>query len=652
MSGPVANTALINRDQERYAVDLLIDAAVAGLSGSLVLRGEPGIGKTTLLDYAIGRASAMQVVRVAGVESEMELSFAGLHQLLLPFLDRIDLLPLPQRDALSSAFGLIVTDAAAPDQFLVGLGVLTLLSAGASQRPLLVVVDDAQWVDEVSALVLGFVARRVYAEGIAMLFAVGEPADHVLSLAGLTEVRLRGLPDADARALLASAVKGRLDDRVAGRLVAETNGNPLALVELPGELTDDHLAGGSLLPQPLPLSSLLQQRFLRQVRGLPADTQALLLLAAADPSGDPALLLRAAEGGGLSLGAAAPAEAERLLTLQPEVTFRHPLIRAAVYHGAPASQRRHAHQALAAASDPGREAERRAWHLAAAATGRDEQVAAELERCAGRASHRGGYAATAAFLTRAAELTPEAARRAGRRLVAAQAHLAAGAPGQALALVERAAPSLARPLERATAQRVTGAIRMALGQGHETLPAMMAAARALLPLDPRLGRDALLEAMEAAIFFRRPGSVEEPRQVALAARAAPPVPLSGPAAADLLLDGFTARFTDGYQEAVPHYRRAVTALQASTDLRWFMLGCLAAGELWDLDGWHALARPVGGAGPPARGADHPAGSAVAASGCGICGRPQLSRGRAQHRVTGAFGRHRQPRPDGHRHARQ
>src|SRR5271165_3546983 len=573
LGGLVQNVALINRDRERQALDQLLDAAKAGLSGSLVLRGEPGIGKTALLDYAVGRAGGMQVARVLAIESEMELGFAALYQLLVPFLNRIGELPTPQRDALASAFGLIATDSAAPDRFLVGLAVLTLLAAAAAEQPLLVIVDDAQWLDDVSADVLAFVARRVYADGIVLLFAVREPAGKRLPLEGLTELWLPGLPDRDARALLTTVAGDLLEDGVAARLVAETQGNPLALIELPGELTAGHLSGGELLPEPLPMGSLLQQRFLRQVQALPADTQALLW--------------RAADGRGLSIEAAAPAETERLLTLLPRIAFRHPLIRSAIYHGAPATQRRLAHQALAMASDPELDSDRRAWHLAAASAGRDEEVAAELQRCADRASHRGGHAATAAFLARAAELTPDPGRQAARRLAAAQANLAAGAPGRALTLVEQAAPSLPGPLERARAQRLTGAIQMALGQGHGTLPVLLEAARALLPLDLRLGRDALLEAMAAAIYFRRPGSLQEPRQVALAARAAPPVPER--TTADLLLDGFAARFTDGYEAAVPDFRRAITALRASADVRWFMLGCLAAGELWDLDDWHGLA---------------------------------------------------------------
>ena len=585
--GPEERTDLINRDEEKRALDLLVSAASEGHSGSLVLRGEPGIGKTMLLDYAVNRASGMQVARVTGVESEMELGFAAVHQLLIPFLPALSHLPAPQREALSSALGL--ADVVVPDRFMVGLAILTLLADVASERPLLVVIDDAQWLDQVSAEVLAFVARRVYADSIAFLFAVREPGERRMPLEGLTEVRVSGLPDGPARDLLASVAEGPLDYAVGARIVAETRGNPLALIELSAELTEGQLTGSSVIPEPLPVGSQLQRRFLRQVRALPAETQALLLLAACDPSGDVNLLSRAAEGLGLTVSAAVPAETQRLLTVAPRVEFRHPLIRSAIYHGASVTRRRQAHRALAAATDPERDADRRAWHLAGAAMAPDEQVAAELEHSAERARRRGGYAASAAFLARAAELTPDPGGRSARRLAAAADELVAGAPGRAQALLEQATPELRGPLERAMAQRLEGTIRMTLGQGHETLPVLLAAAQALVPLDLRLGRDALLEAMEAAIFFRRPGSIEEPRLVALAAGEATLASGFEQTTADLLLDGFTARFTGGYRAAVPHFRRVVTALRAGGDVRWFMLGCLAAGELWDLDAWHALA---------------------------------------------------------------
>jgi predicted ATPase len=428
-------TPLIGRTDEQQTLRLLLEAATAGFSGSLVLRGEAGIGKTALLDYAIAQAraqaSGMQVARIAAVESQLEVSFAALHQLLIPFLPGMDVLPAPQREALRSAFGLSTTEASAPDRFLVGLATLTLLAASSAQQPLLVAVDDAQWLDHVSAEVLAFVARRVYVDGIALLFAVREPEGQRLPLDGLNELRLSGLPERAARALLEAVVDGPLDDDVAARLVAGANGNPLALMELPGELRAGHLTGRLLLPEPFPLGTLLRQRFLRQVHALPVDTRTLLL-AAADPSGDPALLWRAATSLGLTPDAAATAEAERLLTVLPRVSFRHPLIRSAVYYSAPASQRRQAHQALAAASDPELDPDRRAWHIAEAASGPDEQVAAELERSAGRAAQRGGYPAAAAFLARAAEMTLDPGRQAARRMAAAQADLAGGNPARAV----------------------------------------------------------------------------------------------------------------------------------------------------------------------------------------------------------------------------
>src|SRR5271166_5109577 len=576
---------LLDRKTEQQLLDRLLVAVREGLSRVLVLRGEPGIGKSILLEYAVEAAEGMQVAQVVGVESEMNLGFAGLHQLLIPFMRGLERLPTPQRDALGGAFGIVAR--APSDLFLVGLATLTLLADAATEQPLLCVIDDAQWVDQASAGVLGFVARRLFADGIGMLFAVRAPNGRPVAFEGLPEVELRGLPDGDAHELLASVATGRLDERVEQRIVAETGGNPMALVELGRELTEGELSGSAQLPEQLPLSSRLEKLFLSRVSPLPPETKTLLLLASAQQLGDPVLLWRAAEQLGISPEAAAGPGVERLLTLAPRVAFRHPLVRSAVYQGASPHERRQAHEALAAASDPELDPDRRAWHLAAASAGRDEQVAAELERCADRASHRGGHAATAAFLARAAELTPDPGRQAARRLAAAQANLVAGAPGRALTLVKQAAPFLPEPLEQAKAQRLTGAIQMALGQGHGTLPVLLEAARALLPLDLRSGRDALLEAMEAAIFFRRPGSFAEPREVALTARAAPPG--AEPTAADLLLDGLAARFTDGYEAAVPGFRRAIAALRVSTDLRWFMLGCLAAGELWDLDAQHALA---------------------------------------------------------------
>jgi DNA-binding CsgD family transcriptional regulator len=578
--------SLIDRTEEKRALRLLLTAAKDGFSGSLVLRGEPGIGKTALLDYAVAAASGMRVTHLTAIESEMEDGYAALRQLLIPFLPGMDVLPEPQREALRSAFGLTTAAAVTPDRFLVGLATLTLLASRASRQPLLVVVDDGQWLDQSSAEVLAFVARRVHADSIVLLFAVREPEGRWLPLDGLNELHVTGLSERAARALLATVIDGPLDDDTAAWLIAGANGNPLALIELPGELRDGRLADRLRLPAQFPVGTLLRERFLRQVNALPADTRTLLLLAAAEPSDDPALLWRGAATLGLTPDAAAAAEAERLLSVSPRISFRHPLIRSAVYHGATDSQRRQAHKALAAASDPELDPQRRAWHLAAAAPGPDERVAAELERSAGRAAQRGGYVASAAFLARAAELTSDRGRQAARRLAAAQADLAAGNPAQALTLLERAAPALGSPLERAMAERLYGGLKVALGQGRGTAQALLESARTLLQLDSRLGRDGLLEAMEAAIFFHN-GSTQEAAEVGRA------VPVLAPAddsqaAADLLLDGLAVRFTDGYEAAVPYLRRAIQALRASTDIRWFGLGCLVAAELWDLSAWHEL----------------------------------------------------------------
>ncbi len=397
-----------------------------GLSGALVLRGEPGIGKTALLEYAAGLAEGMRVLRLVGIESEMELGYAALHQLLHPLLDEIDVLPARQRRALGTAFGL--EGEATVDRMMVGLAALTLLSASAKPRPVLCIVDDAHWIDRESADGLAFVARRLYADRVGMVIAVRDPFAGHAAFDGIAEIHLDGLAEAEARQLLAGLAAGPIDDRVGRRVIAETGGNPLALVELGPLLTAAQLVGGAPVPEPLPVGRRLEARFSDQVRGLPGGTQTLLLAAAADPTGDPALLWRA--GGALGFGrdAAATAEAADLLVLGPPVAFRHPLIRSAVYYGAPQAERRRVHKALAEATDADRDADRRAWHRAAAAEAADEPLAADLERAAGRARVRGGCAAAAALLARAAQLSLDPARRSVRLLAAADEEFAAGAP--------------------------------------------------------------------------------------------------------------------------------------------------------------------------------------------------------------------------------
>jgi hypothetical protein len=392
---PATEKVLRGRRRECGVLDRLLEAVRAGESRVLVVRGEPGMGKSALLEYAVGRASGCRVVRSAGVQSEMELAFAGLHQLCAPMLDRLDRLPDPQREALGTAFGLSAGEA--PDRFLVGLAVLSLLGELAEDRPLVCVVDDAQWLDRASVQVLAFVARRLSNGPVAVLLGVREPSDEQ-ELTGLPELLVEGLRDSDARALLGSVMSGPLDERVRDRIVAETRGNPLALLELPRGLSPGELAGGFGLPDSLALSGRIEESFQRRLVALPEATRRLLLVAAADPVGEPVLVWRAAERLGIEPEAAAPAASAGLAEFGARVRFRHSLVRSAVYQAASLHDRQTAHRALAEATDPEVDPDRRAWHRAHAAAGPDEDVAQELERSAGRAQARGGLAAAAAFL--------------------------------------------------------------------------------------------------------------------------------------------------------------------------------------------------------------------------------------------------------------
>jgi DNA-binding CsgD family transcriptional regulator len=580
---------LRGRDSECAQLDRLLGTVQAGQSAALVIRGEPGIGKTALLEYAAERAEGCRVLRAVGVESEMELPFAGLQLLCSPLLDGLERLSPPQRQALETAVGL--SAGAAPDRFLVGLAVLSLLSDAAEQRPLVCLVDDAQWLDQSSAQVLAFVARRLEAESVVLLFAEREPRERE-ELTRLPELPVHGISDAGARELLASVVSGPLDERVAERIIAETCGNPLALLELPQGLSPAELAGGFGLGEALPLPGRIEQRFRQRVERLPADSQRLLLAAAAEPIGDPTLLWRAADQLGVPIEAAGPAEAARLITLGARVTFRHPLLRSAIYRAAPPEDRQKVHRALAEATDPGADPDRRAWHRAHATLARDEGVADELERSADRARARGGLAATAAFLERAAALTPEPARRAERALSAAQAKHEAGAPDAALKLVATAEMGPLDELQRARLERLRVQVGFALRRGKDAAPLLLTAAKRLEPLDARLARETYLEALAAAIFAGRLGGERGVVEAAEAARAAAPAPQ--PRAIDLLLDGLATRFTDGYAAGVPPLRQALLALRradghAEDEMRWLWLACRVAPDLWDDETWHELA---------------------------------------------------------------
>ena len=595
MSETFSPRGLLGRDAELETLDRLLRRVRSGESQVLVLRGEAGVGKTALLERLVARAADCRVVRAAGVESEMELPFAGLQQLCAPLIDRLDGLPAPQRAALRTAFGL---DAGpAPDRFLVGVAVLGLLSGAAGERPLVCVVDDAQWQDRASAQTLAFVARRLAADPVGLVFAALEQSEGD-QLAGLPELAVDGLADHDARVLLDAAMAGPLDDRVRERIVSETRGNPLALLELPRGLSPAQLAGGFGVPGVMPLTSRIEQSFVRRVEALPLETRRLLVLAAAEPIGDVTLLWRAAERIGLGPDAAAPAQTAGLIELGARVRFRHPLVRSAAYRASGVTDRRQAHQALADATDPGVDPDRRAWHRAYAAAGPDEALASELIHAAGRAQARGGVAAAAAFLARAAELTADPAKRGARALDAAQAKFDAAAFDVALELLASAEITPLDELQRARLERLRAQITFARSRGSDAAPLLLDAARRLEPLDAGMARETYLEAIRAEIFAGRLSNGRGVREVAEAVRAAP-APPGAPRAIDLLLDGLVTRFTDGYAAGMDPLRSALDAFSreggpSEDDMRWLWLACPVAPEpvapdLWEDESWDALA---------------------------------------------------------------
>ena len=574
-------------------LDRLVTAVRAGESRALVLRGEPGMGKTALLDWLAGQATGCRVARVVGVQSEMELVFAGLHQLVAPLLDRVDGLPPPQRHALRTALG--VSSGPAPDRFLVGLAVLGLLSEFAEEQPLICVVDDEQWLDHASAQALGFVARRLQAEAVGVVFAARAPSDE---LTGLPELVLEGLPAEDAYALLESLLTAPLDARIRDQIVAETRGVPLAIQQLVRELTPAELAGGFGLPGRRLTSSSLEDIFLRRLDALPAQTRRLMQLAAADPVGDPLLVWRAAERLGIPTDASLPAVQAGLLEFGARVRFCHPLVRSAAYRSATVQDRRDVHRALAEVTDPQFDPDRRAWHRAEAASGPDEQVAVELERSAGRARARGGLAAAAAFLERAATLTPEPARRAQRLLAAARVQRDAGALDVALGLLVAVEAGPLDALETAELEHLRGQIAFDQRRAGDAARLLLSAARRFGPLDAARARETHLDALWAALWV---GDVDGPaglREAAEAARAAPPGP-DPPRVVDVVLDAFALRWTEGYAAAVPTLVRALEMFLApdvgtdEVDL-WLWLAGSKAGdtialELWDAESWHAVA---------------------------------------------------------------
>ena len=577
---------LLGRQRERSVLDRLLDTARDGHGAVLVLHGEPGVGKTALLEYAAEAGGDFRVVRTVGVEGE-ELDYAALQQLCTPILEFIDQLPPPQREGLGVAFGFVAGQA--PSEFLVGLAVLSLLSEAAEQQPVLCVVDDAQWLDGSSARALTFVARRLLGERIALVFATRDASG---GFARFPQLQVKPLGRRDARALLESVLAARLDTSVLERIVNETGGNPLAILELPRGLTPAELAGGFGLPAALSLSAGIEQSFARRLARLSHEAQRLLLLAAAEPVGDPALLWRAAQQLGIPEEAAEQAESADLLTVRGAVAFRHPLVRSAVYAAAEPKERREAHHALAEATDAQIDPDRRAWHRAQGASVPDEVIATELERSAARAQARGGFAAGAAFLERAATLTPDLVRRAQRRLIAAETKFRAAALDDALALLASTDVGALGELDRARAELLRAQITFVATHGSEAPRMLLGAAHRLAPLSRTLACETYLEALSAAMFAGRlaaPGS--SALDVALAAKAAPrPPALAG---IELLLDVVTTFFSGDYEAAVPAWRRAQVVfdggdMPASEQLRWKWLATVVCIHTWDDVRWQAI----------------------------------------------------------------
>jgi DNA-binding CsgD family transcriptional regulator len=574
---------LIDRRAERSLLDAVLRDVRSGQSRVLVLRGDPGVGKSALMEYLAAHASGCRLIRAAGVESEMELAYAALHQLCAPMLDRLDHLPIPQRDALGTAFGLRAGPT--PDRFMIGLAVLSLLSDAADDQPLMCLVDDVQWLDRATAQALAFVGRRLAAEEVALIVASRVP---ITDMATLPQMQVEGLPEADARALLDSVLTVPLDARVRDQFVVETRGNPLALLELP-RLGVHELAGGFGLPGSTQLSEAVAESFRRAAQALPERTRRLLLLAAAEPLGDPGLLWRAAATLGIGADAAAPAAAAGLAEFGVQVRFRHPLARSAVYRSASLPERQSVHRALAKVTDPDSDPDRRAWHRAQATEEGDEDVAAELERSAGRARARGGVAAAAAFLDRATMLTLNPVRRVERALAAASAHVDAGAFSAAQQLLVIAEGGPVSESQAARADLVRAQLAYVTGRGSDAPALLLKAAKRLESFDIALARTTYLDALSAAIFA---GSlaVDGGLEVARAAQAAPRPP--DPRLSDLLIDALAVYVIDGYVVAVPLLRRAIMTARHETLsdnlLRCLWLGGIAALHLWDDNSWDVL----------------------------------------------------------------
>jgi DNA-binding CsgD family transcriptional regulator len=594
---PIARAApeVLGRAEERQWLADLLGKARDGHGGVVVLRGEAGIGKSALLEDLADRATDSCICRVVGVESEMELAYAGLQQLCGPLLGRLPTLPSLHRNALETVFGL--SAGSPPDRFLVGMAVLDLLAMVSQGEPLLWLVDDAQWLDRSSIQTIAFVGRRLLAERAVIVIAVrgtGEEGE----LAGLPEIRLAGLSTDDAEKLLASVVTGPTDPPVRDRIIAETRGNPLALLELPRAWTAAELVEGLTESASVPLTGQLELAFAKRLAELPPDTQTLLALAAAEPTGDPTLLWSGAQQLGLDWSAAAPAERAGLIEFGRRVYFRHPLVRSAAYRAAPVQKRLEVHRALAQVTDPVRDPDRRAWHRANSTVAHDEEIAVELELSAGRAKARGGLLAAAALLERAALMTPDGSRRADRTLAAATSKRDAGALEAALRLLSAVESEPRSELRNALAEQLRGRIAFDQRRGAVAAELLLSAAQRLEPFDPGLARVTHLEALAAAVWASDGDGQELIRKVAESARAAPPAD-ANPRTADLLLDALACRVTEGYEAAAPELTNALVAARDhdigaddAEGLSWLAgnrVAGIIATEAWDYATGRALA---------------------------------------------------------------
>ena len=574
---------LVGREQELAELERLLEAVREGGSGAVFVHGEPGVGKTALLERLIAAAPEFQLIRAAGVEGEVDLPYAGLQQLCLPLAGGIGALPEPQRDALLDAFGL--SSGEAKNRYVVGLAVLSLMSEAAAARPLLCLVDDAQWLDTQTTQALAFVGRRLGADSTALVIAGRE---HLEDLGGLAAMHLRGLGTSHARALLDSVVVGRLDGPIRERFLAETHGNPLVLIELPRTLTPAEAATGAVRSPGDSLSTRIEDSFRRRLDPLPEDSRSLLLLAAAEPVGDPLLLLGAAAQLGLGIEAADAAEEAGLLEIHERASFPHPLARSAVYKSAAPRERRAAHAALAAATDSEVDPDRKAWHRAHAATAPDEDVASELERTAARAKSRGGLSAAGAFLERAATLTPDAGRRAQRTILAAAVMYEAGGYDTVDNLLRAIDTSQLDELSAARVERLRAGVSISTeGPEKDQLLRFFAAAERLRRVDPSLGYAALLEERRFFDFADREtlAAVGEALEASSSSASGEP--------AELVLRGRARLVRHGFPAGTDLLRQAFVALREKphlkeSDLPLLMASLATAVALWDLEGWKLL----------------------------------------------------------------